>query len=133
MDARSRWQSTSPSRRPVLPSNVVNKVVMDPILISSAGLWTGALAADHLGLSSEAIATALIRGATGGPAGVASEIARLARRWGKARRPVGARAERSGPAMGRPAPTSVVCTGPSASALRRQRLAVGGVPTGLPG
>src|SRR2546422_10202079 len=47
---------------------------MDLILISSAGLWTGALAADHLGLSSGVIATALIRGATGGPAGVASEI-----------------------------------------------------------
>src|SRR5207253_2285400 len=44
------------------------------ILISSAGLWTGALAADHLGPSSGVIATALIRGATGGPAGVASEI-----------------------------------------------------------
>src|SRR2546425_9836208 len=74
MDARSRWQSKSLSRRPVLPSNVVNNVVMDLILISSAGLWTGALAADHLGPSSGVIATALIRGATGGPAGVASEI-----------------------------------------------------------
>src|SRR5437899_12439651 len=47
---------------------------MDLILISSAGLWTGALAADHLGPSSGVIATALIRGAIGGPAGVASEI-----------------------------------------------------------
>jgi len=47
---------------------------MDLILISSAGLWTGALAADHLGPSSGVIATALIRGATGGPAGLASEI-----------------------------------------------------------
>src|SRR2546425_5599877 len=74
MDARSRWQSKSPSSRPVLPSNVVNNVVMDLILTSSAGLWTGALAADHLGPSSGVIATALIRGATGGPAGVASEI-----------------------------------------------------------
>src|SRR3989441_7098926 len=74
MDARSRWQSKSLSRRPVLPSNVVNNVVMDLILTSSAGLWTGALAADHLGPSSGVIATALIRGATGGPAGVASEI-----------------------------------------------------------
>src|SRR2546427_7177134 len=47
---------------------------MDLILPSSAGLWTGALAADHLGPSSGVIATALIRGATGGPAGVAPEI-----------------------------------------------------------
>jgi len=116
-----------------LPSNVVNNVVMDLILISSAGLWTGALAADHLGPSSGVIATALIRGATGGPAGVASEIGAAGSSVGEGA-PTSRRSRREvGPGGGRPAPTSVVCTGPSASALRRQRLAVGGVPTGLPG
>src|SRR2546425_6468763 len=101
MDARSRWQSKSPSRRPVLPSNVVNNVVMDLILTSSAGLWTRALAADHLGPSSGVIATALIRGATGGPAGHASKIGTAGRPMGKARRPVGVHADPSAPGVGR--------------------------------
>jgi len=57
-----------------MPNKVVDSVVMYLILISSAGYWTGARAADHFGPSSRVIVTALIRGATGGPAGLASEI-----------------------------------------------------------
>src|SRR3989442_6858527 len=41
---------------------------MDLILISSAGLCTGALAADHFGRR-RVLVTASVRGASGGPAG----------------------------------------------------------------
>src|SRR5262249_24100230 len=46
---------------------------MDLMLISSAGLWTGALAATSAPRGG-IIVTALIRAATGAPAGLAAEI-----------------------------------------------------------
>src|SRR2546425_12990584 len=47
--------------------------------------------------STGVIVTALIRGATGGPAGLASEIGAAGPSGGEGRRPVGARAEASAP------------------------------------
>src|SRR2546422_9535749 len=98
---------------------------MDLILISSAGLWTGALAADHLGPSSGVIATALIRGATGGPAGVASEIGAAGSSVGegaptsrRSRREVGPGGEAARTDEGRLHPASGITAAPPTSRPR---------------
>src|SRR5437870_7626130 len=96
---------------------------MDLILISSAGLCTGALAADHFGRR-RVLVTAFVRGASGGPAGLASEIGPAGPSVGEGA-PTSRRSRREvGPASGRPAPRNGLGIGPSPSALRRQRRAV---------
>src|SRR5438128_10270011 len=106
---------------------------MDLILTSSAGLWTGALAADHFRPSSGVIATALIRGATGGPAGVASEIGAAGSSVGEGA-PTSRRSRREvGPGGGAarteewPRNRAIAFSAASPASGRGQ------VPTGLPG
>jgi len=106
---------------------------MDLILISSAGLRTGALAADHLGPSSGVIATALIRGATGGPAGLASEIDAASSSVGEGA-PTSRRSRREvGPGGGAARTDECRLHRAIGISAASPRLAVGGVPTGLPG
>jgi len=106
---------------------------MDLILISSAGLWTGALAADHFGRRP---GWSLRRWSVVQPAGqrdLPRRSVRRARRWGRRADQSALVPRRRRPASRRPAPTNGLRTGPSPSTLRRQPLAVSQVPTGLPG
>src|SRR5262245_39995025 len=74
-----------------------------------------------------------IPSATGGPAGACRGTARRAGRLGKARRPVGGRAETSARHVAAPSAGEPPLTGASPRRCVTQRLAVGQVPIGLPG